>query len=105
MPFEAAFMICGSACCIAISAARLSPAAIASSTFRTKLRMRERGTLLLAVRRAIFRAAFLADVVFAILNSSEYAEAVAGLERAMVKEGCDRREPRLKRPRNPWRPL
>src|SRR5688572_31734114 len=68
MPFEAAFMICGCASRSAVLAASLSPEAIASSTLRMKLRMRVRGTLFIAVRRAILRAAFLAEGVLAMSN-------------------------------------
>src|SRR3712207_5864289 len=70
MPFEAAFMICGWASLSAARAASLSPDAIASSTLRIKVRILERGTLLMAVRRAILRAAFLAEDVLAIMVPS-----------------------------------
>src|SRR5690606_38691027 len=49
------------------SAAVLSPAASASSTLRTKVRTRERRSLLTAVLRSILRAAFLAEGVLAIV--------------------------------------
>src|SRR6188768_1562735 len=61
-------MIIGCAACRAARAAPLSPEAIASSTLRTKLRMRVRGTMLTAVRWVILRAAFLAEGVFAIVS-------------------------------------
>jgi hypothetical protein len=56
----------GSAVAKAARAAFASPLAIASSTFRTKVRIMLRRARLTAVRRAIFRTAFLAEVVFAI---------------------------------------
>src|SRR5262245_52087070 len=62
-------MMTGSASFSAATACSRLPAAIASSTLRTKVRMRERRPLLISVRRAITRAAFLADFVFAILGS------------------------------------
>src|SRR5262249_40030662 len=43
-----------------------SPAASASSTWRTKVRTRERRALLTSVRRAILRVAFFAEVVLAM---------------------------------------
>jgi hypothetical protein len=76
-PLVAAFISCGCASRSADIAASLSPDAIASSTLRTKLRMRDRGILFIAVRRAIFRAAFLADGVLAIELCS-YLSALAG---------------------------
>src|SRR5262245_16503088 len=66
-PFWAALMISGSASFMAASANARSPAAIASSTLRTKPRTRERRALLMRVRRAILRVAILADLVLAIL--------------------------------------
>jgi hypothetical protein len=60
-------MSAGSAAAIAAAAALRSPAEIASSTLRKVVRMRERRLLLIAVRRAIWRAAFLADFVLAML--------------------------------------
>src|SRR6476469_4254137 len=65
-PFRAAPMISGSALARAAVALALSPAAMASSTFRTKVRMRERRALLTCVRAAILRTAFLADFVLAM---------------------------------------
>src|SRR6188474_3411550 len=67
-PFCAARMISGSADFSAASAAALSPAAIASSTLRTEVRMRERRAVLTAVRRAITRAALRAEEVLAIVS-------------------------------------
>src|SRR5580704_1597896 len=72
-PFWAARMISGSAARSAASAAVLSPAVIASSTVRTKPRMRDRRALLITVRRAILRVAFLADDVLAIGSVSGVA--------------------------------
>ena len=66
MFFCAARMITGSASAIAASARERSLALIASSTFRTALRKRERRVRLTAVRRALCRAAFLADLVLAM---------------------------------------
>src|ERR1700730_9740252 len=68
-PFCAARMSSGSAALIAATALFLSPDAIASSTFRTKPRIRERRARLMMVRRAIFRAAFFAELVLAICRS------------------------------------
>lgn len=65
-PFCAARIISGSAARSAAKALAASPAAMASSTLRTKVRIRERRALLTCVRRAILRVAFLADVVLAI---------------------------------------
>src|SRR5947207_15958024 len=63
-------MISGSAALSAASAAALSPEAIASSTLRTELRMRERRAVLISVRRAITRAALRAEEVLAIVCPS-----------------------------------
>lgn len=59
---------CNSGCAArsASAAADLSPAAIASSTLRTKERTRERRALFTAVRLAILRTIFFADEVFAM---------------------------------------
>ena len=62
-------MISGCAAWRAVCAADLSPDAIASSTLRIKLRIRERRAVLISVRRAILRTIFLAERVFAIKNS------------------------------------
>src|SRR5579871_176023 len=59
-------MRAGSAATRAVCAAALSPRAIASSTWRSEVRMRERRALFISVRRAILRVAFLADLVLAI---------------------------------------
>src|SRR5579871_1198066 len=56
----------GSAATRAAWAAALSPLAIAASTLRSAVRMREQRALLISVRRAILRVAFLADLVLAI---------------------------------------
>lgn len=66
-PFCAARTITGSASAIAACARAQSPAVIASSTLRTAVRKRERRDLLISVRRAICRAAFLADLVLAMV--------------------------------------
>src|ERR1700759_460017 len=60
----------GSACAIAFSAASRSPRLIASSTLRTAPRIWVRRDLLVTVRRAILRVAFLAEVVLAIVSNS-----------------------------------
>src|ERR1700742_4315794 len=60
----------GSASAIAFSAASRSPRLIASSTLRTAPRIWVRRDLLIAVRRAILRVAFLAEVVLAIVSNS-----------------------------------
>src|ERR1700759_4747737 len=60
----------GSACAIAFSAASRSPRLIASSTERTAPRISVRRDLLITVRRAILRVAFLAEVVLAIVSDS-----------------------------------
>src|SRR5690242_13101884 len=70
-------MISGWAAFRASAAADLSPEAIASSTLRRKVRIRERRVLLTSVRRAILRVAFLADVVLAIETSSFSSRLVA----------------------------
>src|SRR5215467_12886413 len=67
IPFCAERMITGSASLSAASALPRSPAAIASSTLRTKLRNLERLPLLISVRRAILRVALRAELVLAIL--------------------------------------
>src|SRR5258706_10565351 len=59
----------GSACAIALSAALRSPLAIASSTDRTAPRIWVRRDLLMMVRRAILRVAFLAEVGLAIFSN------------------------------------
>ena len=68
-PFWAARTSSGSACFNATSADPRSPEAIASSTLRTAVRIRVRRDLLIWVRRAILRVAFLAEVVLAIVLS------------------------------------
>src|SRR5215467_4058694 len=66
IPVRAARMRAGSAATRADFAAALLPLAIASSTLRSEVRMRERRALFTSVRRAILRVAFLADLVLAI---------------------------------------
>src|SRR3981189_2445738 len=66
----AACMSSGSARVIAFSAASRSPLLIASSTIRTAPRIWGRRDLLIMVRRAILRVAFLAEVVLAMLQIS-----------------------------------
>src|SRR5579863_10157776 len=82
-PFWAPRMMAGSASAIAATAAVRSPEAIASSTLRTALRTRERRALLITVRRAICRAAFLADFVLAIsVRTSGFGRFGSGCESA-----------------------
>src|SRR3569623_637940 len=69
----------GSARFIAWIAASRSPFAIASSTIRTEPRIMVRRDLLTAVRRAILRVAFLAEVVLAMVST--YPSAVFHRER------------------------
>src|SRR5918997_2619384 len=66
MPFWAARISSGSAARRAAAASAWLPAAIASSTLRTKVRMRLRRERLIAVRFAILRVIFLADTVLAM---------------------------------------
>src|SRR5271154_4485519 len=65
----AAFISSGSAPAIALSAASRSPRLIASSTDRTEPRIWVRRDLLMMVRRAILRVAFLAEVVLAMFSN------------------------------------
>src|SRR6478609_9373259 len=60
----------GSALANAFSAASRLPLLIASSTVRTVPRIWVRRDLLMRVRRAILRVAFLAEVVLAIFSNS-----------------------------------
>src|SRR5215212_10812720 len=66
----AACISSGSARAIAFTAASRSPLLIASSTVRTAPRIWVRRDLLMTVRRAILRVAFLAEVVLAISHNS-----------------------------------
>src|SRR5215210_5461914 len=59
-------MISGSAALRASAAFAASPVASASSTLRTKVRMRLRRARLMSVRLAILRVIFLADRVLAM---------------------------------------
>src|SRR6266436_2430271 len=77
MPVRAARMSVGSAATRAAFAAALLPPAIASSTWRNDVRMRERRALFTSVRRAILRVAFLADLVLAIDPSLGFASVIA----------------------------
>src|ERR1700710_2558320 len=65
----AACISSGSACAIAFNAAARSPLLIASSTVRTAPRIWVRRDLLMMVRRAIFRGAFLGGVGFAMFSN------------------------------------
>src|SRR3569623_2729899 len=59
---------CGAACFIAATAAARAPVSIAAATKRTEPRIWGRRDLLSAVRRAILRGAFLAEVVLAMVS-------------------------------------
>src|ERR1700754_3769051 len=65
----AACISSGSAFFIAFNAASRSPLLMASSTVRTEPRIWVRRDLLMMVRRAILRVAFLAEVVLAIVSN------------------------------------
>jgi hypothetical protein len=67
-PFCEARMITGSASFNAAAALLRSPEAKASSTLPKVVRRRERRDLLIAVRRAMTRVAFLAELVFAMCS-------------------------------------
>src|ERR1700744_1928806 len=69
-PLPFARCISGWATCSADCAAALSPLAIASSTFFTKVRIRAFRAWLRAVRVVVCRMRFRADAVFAILVRS-----------------------------------
>src|SRR5260370_34700310 len=77
MPVRAARMSVGSAATRAVFAAALLPLAIASSTPRSDVRMRERRALFTSVRRAILRVGFLADFVLGIDPSLGFASVIA----------------------------
>src|ERR1700753_4332586 len=66
----AAFISSGSALAIPLTAPARAPRVIASSTVRTELRIWVRRDLLMMVRRAILRVAFLAEVVLAMFSNS-----------------------------------
>lgn len=68
-PLVAARAISGCAVLRAAAAASLSPDAMASSTLRIWVLVRDRREVLIVVRRAIFRTIFFADLVFAIDHS------------------------------------
>src|SRR5262249_54180647 len=68
-PFCDARMMMGSASLSAAAAWALSPVANASSTLPKVVRRRERRDLLISVRPAMTRVAFLAELVFAMLVS------------------------------------
>lgn len=69
---------------MAASARDRSPALIASSTLRTALRRRERRALLMTVRRTLWRAAFLADFVLAMVRNGFGEAALIEVQRAPV---------------------
>src|SRR5207244_9810513 len=83
----------GSACVIACNAAVRSPLLIAASTTRTAPRIWVRRDLLIAVRGAILRVAFLAEVVLAIVSIILRAATVQLAGRAdsgLAAQSCDR---------------
>ncbi|CAK7258884.1 protein of unknown function [Shinella sp. WSC3-e] len=73
-PLVAARISSGWAAFRAAAAEAWSPEAMASSTLRMKLRTRERRDLLTAVRAAILRVAFFAEVVLAIYASLQKSD-------------------------------
>src|SRR5690606_17143730 len=76
-PFCALRASSGAALFSASAAAVLSPEAIASSTLRTAERARVVRALLICVRFSVWRAAFFAELVLAILLVSLYVCPVA----------------------------
>src|SRR5437899_6315090 len=91
----AACISSGSARVIAFNAASRSPFLMASSTVRTAPRIWVRRDLLMMVRRAILRVAFLAEVVLAMFSQLSFGRhrSVVGLERAgrsncVIDAGC-----------------
>jgi hypothetical protein len=80
-------MISGAAAFSAAAAAGLSPEAIASSTLRTEVRMRERRAMLISVRRAITRVALRAEEVLAIDVLSGLRAANAASFQALKNKG------------------
>src|SRR5687768_1927178 len=80
MPFWAARIISGSAARRAAAASVWLPEAMASSTLRTKVRMRLRRDLLIAVRFAILRVIFLADTVLAMAHPRSFKIPMAKLK-------------------------
>src|SRR3954471_2383904 len=87
----AACISSGSARVIALSAASRSPLAIASSTVRTAPRIWVRRDLLMMVRRAILRVAFLAEVVLAIAQNFLQRRPVVGIARLIDVDRRGRR--------------
>jgi hypothetical protein len=83
--FCAARMMTGSASAMAVRARARSPAVIASSTLRTAPRSRERRALLTTVRRTLWRAAFFADFVLAMIDMGFCEGALIGAPGASVK--------------------
>src|SRR5438552_1474667 len=77
-PFETPRCISGWAAMKAVFAAALSPLAIASSTFLTKVRMRLSRALLTSVRFKVWRLRFSADLWVAILDLRAEAVLCAG---------------------------
>jgi hypothetical protein len=76
-PWRAARISAGSACFIASSALLRSPEAMASSTLRSELRIRDRRALLISVRRVILRSALRAEEVLA-MNADRNLSVEAG---------------------------
>src|SRR5690606_22692531 len=93
----------GCASAKAACATSLLPDASASSTLRRKVRTRERRFLLTAVRRAIFRVAFLAEDVLAMVPLSRTdvctrkrrTERIRSRERS-ITQGAARGPPQLR---------
>src|SRR5262245_15534305 len=90
----------GSACDIAFKAASWSPRLIASSTVRTAPRICVRRDLLIRVRRAILRVAFLAEVVLAMVSNilrvdrslfNSHGSASAASKHVIDAAGCFRK--------------
>src|SRR5437899_911180 len=86
MPVRAARISVGSAATRAADAAALLPLAMASSTWRNDVRMRERRALFTSVRRAILRVAFLADLVLAIDPSLGLTSVIAKTRRYRLRK-------------------
>src|SRR4029077_18094204 len=88
IPFCAVRTMIGSASFKAARAASFLPEAIASSTLRTELRMRLRRVLLAVVRRDVWRTAFFADFVLALMWYLDRAF-VSRTERHRAKNQAD----------------
>src|SRR5690606_15406971 len=78
-----------------------SPAAMAASTLRTVDRRRERRVLLTSVRRTVWRAAFCAELVLAILSS--FLDVGASPRRPGALNKLAASVLRVKQMHRPWR--